>query len=363
MFKPTPEHSFFIRALYKRILSEASYFFDDRARTFMINRAKRIFDEYKSCNDIHRIKVKITDARKKLHQIERANRGDKKSVMRILEAAYGRTGRIKHKLMHSYLYENIPADMVKPSPLIPHIPHTAPPPPLCYPLRTIVTKVLKKPLTPNLPTSPFKPLHRGRQANILWRYRSSLIKNITIPLPFEIGCELERKAGADIHHPSYAGQPSCQRGGPLWKDMYAGKEQTHDIEFLHLYPHAKLYPLTSPSFQRILPLPPSPFTLPHSLFATRTLIQQSPMDQTIYLTTKSKVPDRPRISYSDRKIQRFYRSLLSDIPFLHPLPTAISLYDSRIKYSLDTSQWAIGKPTKILDLDRMPESLRIQYSK
>jgi hypothetical protein len=32
MFTPTPQHSLYIRALYKRILTEAGHFFDDRAR-------------------------------------------------------------------------------------------------------------------------------------------------------------------------------------------------------------------------------------------------------------------------------------------------------------------------------------------
>ncbi|CAO3645681.1 unnamed protein product [Cunninghamella blakesleeana] len=372
MFKPTPEHTFYIKALYKRILSEASYFFDDRARTFMINCARKIFSEYKTCSDESRIKSKITDARKKLHQIERANRGDRKSTMRILQSAYGRAGKIKHKLMHNYLYENIPADIERPKPLIPHIPHTAPPLPLCCPLRTLVTKDLKKSLTPILPTSPFKPLHRGRQANLLWRWRSTLIKQLSIPLPFEIGCELERKAGATIHHPSYSGNPLHPlKGGPLWSDMYSFIQHENDFDLYHLYPNAKLYPSTK-KIQRSIPLPPSPFTSNHSLlYKTSTLISMSPLITTFneddqhtihYLTTKSKVPPKPRHSYTERQKKRFYRNLLSSIPFLSPLPKAISLYDPNIKYDVIYSQWSAGKPTKILDLDAMPDNMKQQYS-
>lgn len=265
--------------------------------------------------------------------------------------------------------------MVKPMPLIPHIPHTAPPPPLCYPLRTLVTKDLKKALTPELPTSPFKPLHRGRQANLLWRWRSTLIKQLSIPLPFEIGCELERKAGATIDHPCYSGNPNHLKGGPLWIEMYQNINNNNnekDFDLYHLYPNAILYPLTK-NIQRSIPLPPSPYTSYHSLlYSTSTLLSMSPLianynddddQRTIhYLTTKSKVPSKPRHPYTERQKKRFYRNLLSSIPFLSPLPTSTSLYDPNIKYDLFYSQWSAGKPTKVLDLDSMPNDMKQRYS-
>ncbi|KAI8337536.1 hypothetical protein BC941DRAFT_396406 [Chlamydoabsidia padenii] len=343
MFTPTPQHSNYIRSLYKRIICEAGYFFDDRARTFVVNRARKLFKEYKTCQDESRIKNKLLEARKRLHRLEKANQGDPKSALKILEAAYGKTGKTRHKLMHCYLYENYPAELSKPAPLIPHIPHTAPPPPLCRPLQSLVTEHLGKRLEPVLPTSPYKPLHRGRQANLLWRWRSFLIQHLDIPPPFEIVCELELKAGATPDHPCFAGILS--KGGARWDDMY-GRFDT-DPDLAHLCPTSKLVPVSR--FIRHTPLPPSPFMAPPSVYAVSTLVDQSPVSLLL--------PPHHRTTmyqYSPRQLRRLYRRLLDNIPMLSPLPVPTSLHDSSIKYKVSRSQWITNSVTKVLDPESLP---------
>lgn len=58
-----PQHALYVLSLYKRILREASGFFDDRARTYLILRARTRFRDYKANYDVQRVKDKIVDAR------------------------------------------------------------------------------------------------------------------------------------------------------------------------------------------------------------------------------------------------------------------------------------------------------------
>ncbi|ORZ24014.1 hypothetical protein BCR42DRAFT_446000 [Absidia repens] len=356
MFIPTPQHSSYIKALYKRILSEAGHFFDDRSRTFVVNRARKLFKEYKTCQDEARIKNKLLEARKRLHRLERANQGDQKSALKVLEAAYGRSGKTRHKLMHCYIHENFPADMKFPLPLIPHIPHTAPPPPLCYPLQTIVTKQLKKRLDPELPVPLYKPLHRGRQANLLWRWRSMLIQRLEVPLPFEIVCELELKAGATPDHPCFSGV--LLQGGPRWNDMYLHYEKDPDLA--HLCPTATATPLVPLShLHRRLPLPRSPFSAPASVYATSTLLEMSPATAAAARQSATKDDNESTSQetyhqYRPRQVRRLYANLLKTVPLISPIPQSISLHDPKLKYSFSRSQWTAGSVTKILDLKSLP---------
>ncbi|CAO3594010.1 unnamed protein product [Absidia cylindrospora] len=345
MFTPTPQHSSYIKALYKRILSEAGHFFDDRSRTYVVNRARKLFKEYKTCQDEARIKNKLLEARKRLHRLEKANQGNVKSALKVLEAAYGRSGKTRHKLLHCYLYENIPADMKTPLPLIPHIPHTAPPPPLCYPLQTIVTKQMNKRLDPELPVPLYKPLHRGRQANLLWRWRSMLIQQLEVPVPFEIVCELELRAGATTDHPCFSG--TLLKGGPRWNDMYLHYEKDPDLA--HLCPTTQLVPLSH--LHRRIPLPRSPFSAPASMYATSTLLEMSPLQSP---SQNDDDDTRPYHQFTPRQVRRLYAGLLKTIPLISPIPQSISLHDPTLKYSFSRSQWTIGSVTKILDLKSLP---------
>ncbi|KAL0089246.1 hypothetical protein J3Q64DRAFT_1392180 [Phycomyces blakesleeanus] len=336
-------HQAYVRALYKSILAEGSRFFDDRARTFIVNRARKLFKEYITCTDEARIQNKLAEARKRLHRIERANQGDLKSALKVLEAAYGRTGKTKHKLLHPFVYANFPEDMVRPEPLVPHVPHTAPPPPLSKPVCALVRR-LKKPLEPKLPESPYKPLHRGRQANLLWKWRSNLLERIEVPLPFEIGCELETKSGLDPLDPR--GAANTLKGGPRWDEMYGDRGQDADI--MHLCPTSVLVPLSR--LQR-RPAPPSPYTAGASPYATLSMVHLLDPSFDVPLETTS-VPVDPRTK------RRLYRRLLVKVPYLSPLPTASKLWDNT-SYTA-TSSCIV--PTSVLnvlqDEDISEESLR-----
>ncbi|ORX46059.1 hypothetical protein DM01DRAFT_1410728 [Hesseltinella vesiculosa] len=354
MFRPTPEHSLYIRALYKRVLSEASLFFDDRARTFMVNRARRTFREYKDCKDEQRIKNKLHEARKRLHRIERANELDQKSVFKILMAAYGRTGKVKHRLLYPYLYEHYPVDLPVPEPFVPHVPHTTPPRQLCGPLKALVEQDMYKKIEPELPEPQFKPLHPGRKANLLWRWRSFLIEHMEPPLPMEIVNELETKAGASKDDPLTAKQ--MQKGGPEW--MYLYDRYGIDPDLMHLRPVPELVPRAKMS--RRLPLPPSPFAKPLGAFEASTFLDNlcdyqgslqlddNGIDQSH--NHPGAVPAIP-----ERRLRRFYQRLLSKVALISPLPEANTLYDPSISYTISRSTWQTGTPTRtVLDPHSMP---------
>ncbi|KAI9032890.1 hypothetical protein CLU79DRAFT_802092 [Phycomyces nitens] len=315
-------HQAYVRALYKSILAEGSRFFDDRTRTFIVNRTRKLFKEYITCTDQPRIQNKLAEARKRLHRIERANQGDHKSALKVLEAAYGRTGKTRHKLLHPYVYANFPEDMVVPKPLVPHVPHTAPPPPLSQPLCTLVKRTGRK-LEPELPKPLYKPLHRGREANLLWRWRSNLLDRIQLPLPFEIGCELETKSGLDPLDPRSAANQLI--GGPRWEEMYGDRRDDADI--MHLCPTSSLVPL---SRLHRRPAPPSPYTAGASPYATISMIH--------LLDPSFDVPvETTFIPFDARSKRRLYRRLLNQVPFLSPLPTTSHLWDETLYKSKDSA--------------------------
>ncbi|KAI8983729.1 hypothetical protein BDB01DRAFT_789884 [Pilobolus umbonatus] len=262
-----------------------------------------------------RIKAKIRDARRQLHRIERANQGDKKSALRILSEAYGRIGKVRHGLLNPLVNAYHPSDMKYPSPLVPRVPHTAPPPPLSPVLCAIILQETKKKIEPELPVPKYKPLHRGRQANLLWRHRSLLLNIVPVSLPYEIVCELEIKAGASPHHPLHLG--TLMRGGPLWNQFYAPL----NIDYIqHLSPNR-------------IPLPRSTFT--------RTLWAESPYkiiqkkDPLEYY--EDRVSMRERREYSEREKRRMYRRLLMEVPVTDQF-TSESLWKSD-KWTITKSHW------------------------
>ncbi|KAI8060746.1 hypothetical protein BC940DRAFT_311474 [Gongronella butleri] len=352
MFKPSAEHSFYVRALYKRVLSETLSFFDDRARTFMVNRARRLFREYKTCQDEQRIRNKLLETRKRLHRVERANQMHGKSVVKLLEAAYGRTGKVKHRLLYPYLHDHIPPDLPRPQPFVPHVPHTAPPMELCEPLKALVRQDLGKALTPKLPEPSFKPLHPGRKANLLWQWRSMLITRLSPPLPMEIVTELEGKAGAPKTHPLAASQMQQPlRGGPHWMDLY--DRFADDPDLCHLCPNATLLPRKTTPVRR-QPMPSSPFSKPRDTFDASTLLAElQERDPTLDLP--DALVDNDKASWTPRRVRRFYRRLLVEIPLVSPLPSAHTLYDKSIAYKVYKSTWMANSPTTTpLDPRQLP---------
>ncbi|KAL1928824.1 hypothetical protein VTP01DRAFT_2610 [Rhizomucor pusillus] len=339
-WRPSPQHKAYVCTLYRHILQEAKQFFDDRSRTYIVNRARKLFKEYKTSADVARIKAKLRDARKDLHALERANRGSYKDCYEILDEAYGRKGKVRWKLLDAYI-RALPADVERPEPFIAKLPHTAPPPPLCGPLRALVTKHLGKKLEPELPVPQYKPLHGTRKANLLWRWRSNLLKRVQLPVPFEIMCELETRAGAPPGHPSSAAV--LQIGGPKWDDLYSGLE--HDPDIMHLNPKAILVPKTQVK-RRATEIPPSPYAKESSPFSTSSMLE--------YIDPSMKQEEKllpPIYRPKPRQERRTYRKLLLQMPLLNPLPTKFTLWDRNIKYDVLESFW---KPRSALPILRDP---------
>lgn len=211
---------------------------------------------------------------------------------------------------------------------MPHVPHTAPPPPLCPPLAALIRLSLGKKLEPELPKPEFKPLHPGRQANLLWRWRNDLLTRVQLPLPLEIIRELEQKAGAP--HDDTTGDDN---GGPLWNELYA--DQSTHVDIIHLCPTTKLVPRSKVKRSH-RPIPDS-----SSVYDTASIIRF--VDPSFDLT-----PDPYVKRMSKRKTMRLYKRLLKQVPFLTPIPSAASLWDSTIKYSVGHSKWIPGNVVNVL---------------
>ncbi|KAI9249040.1 hypothetical protein BY458DRAFT_43251 [Sporodiniella umbellata] len=331
-------HGSYIRALYKNILCEGSLFFDDCSRAFIRDRARSTFKEYKRCQDLERVKTKIREARKKLHRIEDANRGDQKSAFKILLEVYGRRGRVRHELLDPYLNHYKPADFKMPEPLVAHVAHTAPPPALCSALCVLITQHLGKRTEPTLPEPAFKPLHPGRKANLLWKHRSMLLERVQVPLPFETVCALEQKAGAPAGHP--LSLQMLARGGPPL-EFYALRQ------LLHLRP---------------------PVRAPQSKFRrTRTLRDLvSPYEaqpQPSLLSYLEPEPQRPigltahTPVYNERQQKRLYRRLLDKVPCIDHVSGA-TLWQAEMKPSLTRSHWAVRSVHQLLPDVPEPEVIK-----
>ncbi|KAI9289018.1 hypothetical protein BC943DRAFT_126747 [Umbelopsis sp. AD052] len=341
------QHGHYVKSLYRRLLSEAGLFFDSRARTFMVNRIRHRFRECQRLNDLDRIKTKIIEGRKYLHSIERANINDQKCVMRILRAAYGRTGKVRHYILMPYIEPNPDPSVRTPEPFYPHIPHTAPPAPMCPPLQILITQLQNKKLEPELPEPRYKPLHLGRKANLLWAWRSKLLAKAQVPLPLEILNELE----------SNATLPDLTiDGGPRWQLMYGPRqrkylrERNEQVIFLaHLDPQASLVPRNK--LQRRLPLPMSPYSNP---FSTVSPYSTAYMLNLIDDDENDEIEEKHLTELKPRQIRRYYQRLLSEIPCMTGLSSREMLWDANQKYTLFTSLASVNSPRRILSSDELP---------
>ncbi|KAI7863842.1 hypothetical protein BDF14DRAFT_1745235 [Spinellus fusiger] len=328
---PRVVHRIYVRSLYRTIIREGTRFFDDRARTYIVTRAKKIFREYVSCTDYARVQNKLAEGRK------RANEGHSKSALKVLEEAYGRKGKNRHRLMHPYVYENFPSDAIFPSPLVAHIPHTAPPPPLCNVMCALVESMGKE-IEPVLPVPLYKPLHRGRHANLLWKWRSNLLERVQLPLPFEIVCELEKKAGIDPKDPR--GASVLNVGGPRWRDMYRDYSQDEGIG--HLCPTTPLVRRSSlPGRCELM----SPYIDGGSSFAPMTLIQCVDPGAVVPVDTSATISSQETLD-NVRSYRRLYRQLLATVPYVSPLPKAAALWQD-ICYTVSHSSMV---PNTVLTL-------------
>ncbi|CAG8589679.1 1867_t:CDS:2 [Paraglomus occultum] len=186
-------HRLEVLSLYRRILKEASLFFDPNAsRIYLKERTKERFRAHKDEINARRIKNQLADARKAFHQLQRANVYDVKSVMRILELSYGRRGKKKHELLKPFI--SFPS--AAPAPLISRVPRTAPPR-ISPPLRALLASQVKS-VDPVLPVPKHKPLHPRREANLRWRHFSKITNQVLPPLPQDVVSELEEKAGKNL---------------------------------------------------------------------------------------------------------------------------------------------------------------------
>ncbi|OZJ03289.1 hypothetical protein BZG36_03752 [Bifiguratus adelaidae] len=128
-----------------------------------------------------------------VNKLKRADQQDRNAIQYILRYTYGVSGPVRHVLLKPILEPS--KEGVQPEPLIAHRPRTAPPPKLSQLAEALIVQFSGKKLEPKLPIPEFKPLHPTRQANLLWRHRSKILRTIRPPLPSRILDELERKAG------------------------------------------------------------------------------------------------------------------------------------------------------------------------
>lgn len=208
-------------------------------------------------------------------------------------------------------------------PFVAHAPRTTPPPLLCPPLISLITQDLKKRIEPDLPEPAYKPLHPGRKANLLWKYRSMLLDRVQLPLPFEIVCELELKAGATTDHPLYAG--NLLKGGPRWDEFYLKRESLN-----HLNPTLKKSKRST--FLRHTKLIDSPYAVKS---VRKSILSEEEGKGIIH-------------DYSKRAQRRLYKRLL----FLVPLTDIIaptSLWETDKSHKVTKSYWVPQKVTQILE--------------
>ncbi|KAF9146712.1 hypothetical protein BGX30_010774 [Mortierella sp. GBA39] len=226
--------------LYRHILRQGASFFDERASHWIRARAQETFRKNKSQKDEHRIQKYMSDARKALRLIERANQMDLKSVMRILRLSHGLQGKDRRILLQPFvdstrartlstdklsaaiiasgssipsptttplassgairdsttqhrLSEVLLASKEDPEPLFFKKQRTVPPI-LSPPLVSLIQNATGKSVQPILPQPLFKPLHGKREANLRWRFFTKQMGKVKPPLAGEIRQEIERKS-------------------------------------------------------------------------------------------------------------------------------------------------------------------------
>jgi hypothetical protein len=156
-----------------------------------------------------------------------------------------------------------------------------------------------------------------------------LLDRVSIPLPFEIICELEKKAGAPLQHPLACA--TLLTGGPLWNTFYSSLTNVIDM-MPHLRPNVQL-PRQSQLVRRE-PLPNSPYTTPKK----PSLVEFIEPDQD---------QRRSIVQYTSRQTRRLYRRLLQDVPLINRF-TAYQLWDENVKYTVSKSQWVPKGVTFVL---------------
>lgn len=161
-----------------------------------------------------------------------------------------------------------------------------------------------------------------------------LLERVYVPLPFEIVCELEYKAGAPMTHPL-----TCSKlvtGGPRWDDFYSGL--TNVVNMIpHLQPTITNDGKPSSPFVRKQMLPKSPYE------------NQRPGSLLEYLEPAgvSEKDNTNLFRYTDRQIHRLYKKLLQQVPLINVIHSD-QLWEQH-NYTITKSQWVPQGVTKVLD--------------
>ncbi|PVU95542.1 hypothetical protein BB561_001756 [Smittium simulii] len=107
-----PHHSKkVVRLIYRQILCQARAFFDDNSREFIKICARQRFRQWKNEENVLKRNNKISTARNYLGKLTRANQGDIRSMQKILELGYGRSGKLKYALLQKTTGLNSISDM------------------------------------------------------------------------------------------------------------------------------------------------------------------------------------------------------------------------------------------------------------
>ncbi|CCG82212.1 Putative uncharacterized protein [Taphrina deformans PYCC 5710] len=133
--------------------------------------------------DVQRIARLKTNAKKCLITLQKANLGDQKALVKVLETAYGQRGRLRHEYLGL-----ITSELVPPAPeLIPGKSRSRPPV-VGESLRALWTLQFdKKKIEVDLPLGPGstfgKPLDKRREINLRWRHYTALLNRTRPPVP------------------------------------------------------------------------------------------------------------------------------------------------------------------------------------
>ncbi|KAI8347949.1 hypothetical protein B0O80DRAFT_189878 [Mortierella sp. GBAus27b] len=201
-------------------------------------KAQEAFRKNKYQEAENRIQKNLSDARKALRLLERANQMDFKAVMRLLRLSYGILGQERRDLLQPFVdstrlstfspdrfsdvilnagsktSQNVSstgelptqvhiskdhlASVLAQTTTIPKPLHfgyqRSTPPILSAPLAALIKDATAKNVEPALPQPLYKPLHGKREANLRWRFLIRQLGKVTPPLPGEIRQEVEWKS-------------------------------------------------------------------------------------------------------------------------------------------------------------------------
>ncbi|EJD03694.1 uncharacterized protein FOMMEDRAFT_27599 [Fomitiporia mediterranea MF3/22] len=154
--------------------------------------------------------TKLKRLRREYRRLRAANDGDPDSFVRLLEYAYGRTGKLRRELLEPFLHD---ATAEPPPPIIPNV-ESSRPPIYTREMKALMTsnlsRINKKGLKPQLlnvpPSLPRRldpnseearllgPLSKRREVNARWRFFTEESKRVMPPLQVSV-VDLDRESG------------------------------------------------------------------------------------------------------------------------------------------------------------------------